>query len=377
MIGYVPQPVAQRLRGSAAALLGGTVLGGLPRSALPRRRRPRRARPRPRLAARRTAAGHRSARSRSPGAQRLEPETIRQLHPPASGPALYRRPRPTRRSRTSTRPSCSPTSSIAQRRRRRGDHGGRKTRSSTASCWRATSASRTTRSCPRSSSRRGRSSPAPRSAPTSPASSSSTSARAASPPRSSRRWSQLDQNRVDIVFEINEGPKSKVRQINIIGNEKFSDGELQRRDGHQGVAALTRFFSSGTSYDPDRLAFDQQKLRQFYLTEGLCRFPRGLGGGRADARQARLHHHLRGRGRASATSSATSKVDSQLRDFDGDALTKQPADEDGRLVQRQAGRRHDRAAAPSSPAPSATPSPTCDPQYRARQGRARRWTSPS
>src|SRR5262249_16245935 len=35
----------------------------------------------------------------------------------------------------------------------------------------------------------------------------------------------LDQNRVDVVFEIHEGPKSKVRQINIIGNEVFSDGE--------------------------------------------------------------------------------------------------------------------------------------------------------
>ena len=38
---------------------------------------------------------------------------------------------------------------------------------------------------------------------------------------------KLDQNRVDIVFEISEGPKSKVRQINIIGNEKFSDGKLR------------------------------------------------------------------------------------------------------------------------------------------------------
>ena len=65
---------------------------------------------------------------------------------------------------------------------------------------------------------------------------------------------QLDQNRVDIVFEISEGPKSKVRQINIIGNDKFN------------------VFSSGTSYDPDRLAYDQQKLRQFYLTEGYADF---------------------------------------------------------------------------------------------------------
>src|SRR3546814_9941122 len=41
---------------------------------------------------------------------------------------------------------------------------------------------------------------------------------------------QLDQNRVDVVFEINEGPKSKVRAINIIGNEVRSEehtSELQ------------------------------------------------------------------------------------------------------------------------------------------------------
>ena len=37
----------------------------------------------------------------------------------------------------------------------------------------------------------------------------------------------LEQNRVDIVFEITEGPKSKVRQINILGNEEFSAGELR------------------------------------------------------------------------------------------------------------------------------------------------------
>ncbi|QPC99700.1 MULTISPECIES: outer membrane protein assembly factor BamA [Qipengyuania] len=82
---------------------------------------------------------------------------------------------------------------------------------------------------------------------------------------------ELSQNRVDIVFEINEGPKSKVRQINIIGNEKFSDGEL-RGEMLTKQARLTSFFSSNTSYDPDRLAYDQQLLRQFYLTEGYADF---------------------------------------------------------------------------------------------------------
>ena len=82
---------------------------------------------------------------------------------------------------------------------------------------------------------------------------------------------QLAQNRVDVVFEINEGPKSKVRQINIIGNEAFGDGELKGEMVTK-EARLLSFFSSNTSYDPDRLAFDQQKLRQFYLTQGYADF---------------------------------------------------------------------------------------------------------
>ncbi len=81
----------------------------------------------------------------------------------------------------------------------------------------------------------------------------------------------LDQNRVDVIFEISEGPKSKVRQINIIGNEVFSDGEL-RGEMVTREDSLFAIFSSNTSYDPDRLAFDQQKLRQFYLTEGYADF---------------------------------------------------------------------------------------------------------
>lgn len=82
---------------------------------------------------------------------------------------------------------------------------------------------------------------------------------------------QLDQNRVDVVFEITEGPKSKVRQINILGNEEFSDKEL-RGEMVTKVSSLLKIMSSNTSYDPDRLAFDQQKLRQFYLTEGYADF---------------------------------------------------------------------------------------------------------
>ncbi len=81
----------------------------------------------------------------------------------------------------------------------------------------------------------------------------------------------LEQNRVDVVFEINEGPKSKVRQINIIGNEKFSDGDLKDEMATKQSSLMT-ILSSNTSYDPDRLAYDQQKLRLFYLQNGYADF---------------------------------------------------------------------------------------------------------
>ena len=83
---------------------------------------------------------------------------------------------------------------------------------------------------------------------------------------------ELDQNRVDLIFEINEGDKSKVRAINIIGNEQYSDGRLRKEMFTREAGGLLGFFKSNDSYDPDRLAADQQKLRAFYLTQGYADF---------------------------------------------------------------------------------------------------------
>jgi len=82
---------------------------------------------------------------------------------------------------------------------------------------------------------------------------------------------QLEQNRVDVVFEINEGPQSRIRAINIIGNNQFSDHEI-RSEMVTKQSSLLSFLGSGAVYDPDRLAYDQQKLRQFYLTQGYADF---------------------------------------------------------------------------------------------------------
>jgi outer membrane protein insertion porin family len=131
---------------------------------------------------------------------------------------------------------------------------------------------------------------------------------------------QLDQNRVDIVFEISEGPKSKVRQINIIGNEKFKDGELRSQMVTK-QSRWFRIFSSGTSYDPDRLAYDQQKLRQFYLTEGYADFRviSAVAELTPDKQDFIITYVVEEGDRYKF---GDVKVESDIRDLSGDALTK-------------------------------------------------------
>lgn len=82
---------------------------------------------------------------------------------------------------------------------------------------------------------------------------------------------QLDQNRVDLAFEINEGPKTVIKSINFIGNKRFSDGKL-RDEVTTSESVWWRFLSTSDTYDPDRLAFDRELLRRFYLSEGYADF---------------------------------------------------------------------------------------------------------
>ncbi|NWG54536.1 MAG: outer membrane protein assembly factor BamA [Hydrogenophilaceae bacterium] len=82
---------------------------------------------------------------------------------------------------------------------------------------------------------------------------------------------ELEQNRVDLIFDIDEGPVTGVREINFIGNERYSDRKL--RD--QIVTNESRwwnFFDSNDNYDPDRLEYDREQLRQFYTDRGYADF---------------------------------------------------------------------------------------------------------
>ena len=79
----------------------------------------------------------------------------------------------------------------------------------------------------------------------------------------------LDNNRIDVVFEINEGPTTKVRAINFIGNSAFSDSQL-RFIITTTQTNLLSFLKSTNIYDPDRLNLDRELLRQFYMKNGYA-----------------------------------------------------------------------------------------------------------
>lgn len=81
----------------------------------------------------------------------------------------------------------------------------------------------------------------------------------------------LPQNRVDVVFVIEEGHTSGVRGINFIGNEAFPDSRL-RAEITTRQSRLWRFFTSNDNYDPSRLEYDREQLREFYLDKGYYDF---------------------------------------------------------------------------------------------------------
>jgi len=81
----------------------------------------------------------------------------------------------------------------------------------------------------------------------------------------------LEQNRVDMVFEINEGDFTGVRSINFLGNHKFSSSELKTILETK-ESRWYRFLSTSDTYDPDRLSYDRDLLRKFYLSQGYADF---------------------------------------------------------------------------------------------------------
>lgn len=81
----------------------------------------------------------------------------------------------------------------------------------------------------------------------------------------------LEQNRVDLVFEIDEGPTTGIKGIIFVGNTHFTDGQL-REVIQTTESRWWRFLTTDDSYDPDRITYDRELLRRFYLSEGYAEF---------------------------------------------------------------------------------------------------------
>jgi outer membrane protein insertion porin family len=82
---------------------------------------------------------------------------------------------------------------------------------------------------------------------------------------------ERSENRVDLVFEIEEGELTGVSSIDFVGNQEFSDRRL-RGVIDTSESGLLSFLTSSDIYDPDRLELDKELLRNYYFERGYADF---------------------------------------------------------------------------------------------------------
>ncbi|WP_240796884.1 outer membrane protein assembly factor BamA [Terasakiella sp. SH-1] len=82
---------------------------------------------------------------------------------------------------------------------------------------------------------------------------------------------QLDQNRIDLAFEIDEGEPTGIEKIRVVGNQEYSDGKLLDVIRTK-ETRWYNFLTADDNYDPDRLNYDKELLRRFYLSRGFADF---------------------------------------------------------------------------------------------------------
>ncbi|MEP9388097.1 outer membrane protein assembly factor BamA [Mesorhizobium sp. KR9-304] len=85
------------------------------------------------------------------------------------------------------------------------------------------------------------------------------------------RTIDLGENRVNVVFEINEGGRTKIAAINFVGNEAFGDRRLSDVIATK-ESTLLSFVLRDDIYDEDRLRADEEALRRFYFNRGYADF---------------------------------------------------------------------------------------------------------
>jgi outer membrane protein insertion porin family len=82
---------------------------------------------------------------------------------------------------------------------------------------------------------------------------------------------QVDGNRVNVIFQINEGGRTKIKSVNFVGNDAFGDGRLSDVISTKKSTILS-FLSRNDVYDEARLRADEEALRRFYYNRGYADF---------------------------------------------------------------------------------------------------------
>jgi len=81
----------------------------------------------------------------------------------------------------------------------------------------------------------------------------------------------LPDNRVRVAIEIKEGERAKIREINIIGNEVFSDDELIE-SFELTTGGMLSFIRNDDRYSKEALEGDLETLRSYYMDRGYANF---------------------------------------------------------------------------------------------------------
>ena len=81
----------------------------------------------------------------------------------------------------------------------------------------------------------------------------------------------LENNRVNIIYSIDESEILRVSKISIIGNSAFSDEEIKKIMTTK-TPSFFRFWSAGGTYDPDRIEYDKELVKEFYSENGYVNF---------------------------------------------------------------------------------------------------------
>ena len=85
------------------------------------------------------------------------------------------------------------------------------------------------------------------------------------------RTVQLPNGRIDVVFTVEEGDKTGVKEIKFVGNNVYSTGRLVDLMETTEMNFLS-FLKTSDVYDPDRIASDLELVRRFYLKNGYADF---------------------------------------------------------------------------------------------------------